>query len=80
MKNSWNINLNFVSIFLVSNELGEFEIFVTAYIIGGQSKDLGSNPSAVESVFFPQKDFSNSLNIFSLPISTDLFKYRMFTS
>ena len=22
-----------------------------------QSKDLGSNPSAVESVFFPQKDF-----------------------
>ena len=30
-----------------------------------QSKDLGSNPSAVESVFFPQKDFK-FFNIFFL--------------
>ena len=28
-----------------------------------QSKDLGSNPSAVESVFFSTERFSNSLNI-----------------
>ena len=67
---------------IIENQLVEFEIFVTAYIIRGslvayqigyvvercprrkfqtliywQSKDLGSNPSAVESVFFPQKDF-----------------------
>ena len=28
-----------------------------------QSKDLGSNPSAIESVFFSTERFSNSLNI-----------------
>ena len=28
-----------------------------------QSKDLGSNPSAVESVIFSTERFSNSLNI-----------------
>ena len=28
-----------------------------------QSKDLGSNPSTIESVFFSTESFSNSLNI-----------------
>ena len=29
-----------------------------------QSKDLGSNPSAVESIYFSTERFSNSLNTF----------------
>ena len=44
-----------------------FKIFATAYIIGGllvayqigyvAGRDLGSNPSAVENVFFPTEKF-----------------------
>ena len=40
-------------------------------IVDRQSKDLGSNPSAVESVFFPQKDFQHSLNINIISVDTN---------
>ena len=39
------------------------EILIDQLKIIMQSKDLGSNPSAVESVFFSTERFSNSLNI-----------------
>ena len=39
-----------------------------------QLKDLGSNPSAVESVFFSTEGFSNSLN-YLLYLHFSLFSY-----
>ena len=35
-----------------------------------QSKDLGSNPSEVESVFFSTERFSNSLNIIEMSVES----------
>ena len=41
-------------------------------VVDRQSKDMGSNPSAVESVFFSTKRFSNSLNIEFICIICDI--------
>ena len=42
---------------LKMKKVGYLQVFLYKNAVDRQSKDLGSNPSAVESVFFPQKDF-----------------------
>ena len=55
-------NLNFIMIPILRFNFSIAKI-VQAINVERQSKDLGSNPSAVESVFFSTERFSNTLNI-----------------
>ena len=73
-KNDWifmNHGLFFCEKYSQYNQLVEFEIFVTAYM-----KDLGSNPSAVESVIFSTEKFSNSLNILNTMLLFSILKIK----
>ena len=81
---NWSISIfisfvfNTVSFYLFVDRNSRLLLSISVYFLYihlWQSKDLGSNPSAVESVFFSTEGFSNSLNIFFNPWSIHLYLF-----